>query len=291
MARNLQSHSFTKKRRAKFYWTLALIIIVIISWLCALSFLFRLNTFTITVVKVFGADADITPALQSATEKTLVGDYFGLFAHSSTLIYPKTGIIAAVKASSPRIDRVTVNRDGLHGLVISVSEKIPAAVICATLPDFSGNQLILDQTDGCYFVDESGLLFGTAPSFSTSSATLTRNVYYAPNISGAGSSNNLSGSYATSSMEWKGLQAFYDGARTIGISPAGLLIKEGGEYELYASTTVIYFNDARSMSLQLANLRDFWMSMTATARSKNQSVIFDYIDLRYGSNVFYKVLK
>jgi len=77
--------------------------------------------------------------------------------------------------------------------------------------------------------------------------------------------------------------------RTIGISPDGLLIKEGGEYELYASTTVIYFNDTGSISGELNNLAAFWTNMTSTARTSGKpSPSFDYIDLRYGNNVVYK---
>jgi hypothetical protein len=114
-------------------------------------------------------------------------------------------------------------------------------------------------------------------------------VYYAPDLSGIPSSNSPVGSYATSTTEFAALRSFYDGARTIGISPDGLLIKEGGEYELYASTTVIYFNDTGSISGELNNLAAFWTNMTSTARTSGKpSPSFDYIDLRYGNNVVYK---
>jgi len=116
-----------------------------------------------------------------------------------------------------------------------------------------------------------------------SSPASSFDVYYAPDFSG-----NPIGSYATSTAEFAALHSFYDGARTLGISPDGLLIKEGGEYELYASTTVIYFNDAGSVSGELNNLAAFWTNMTATARTKGKQVSFDYIDLRYGNNVVYK---
>ncbi len=291
MARNLQSRSFTRKRHARLYWILALAAVSVISWVCALSFLTRLNVFAITQVQVFGADADITPALQLAAQRVLAGDYLGLFSRSSTLVYPKSAIAGAVKAASPRVLSANVSRDGLHGLIVTVSEKIPTAVVCAALPDFSDNAVVFDQSSGCYFADASGLLFEAAPAFSSSpdkssvtvSSVPAYPVYYVPDLAIAGSSDAPVGSYATSTVEFSALQSFYEGAAAVGIPVEAILIKEGGEYELYASTTVIYFNDVQPLSDELSDLTAFWSNMKGAS--------FDYIDLRYGSNVFYKALK
>jgi hypothetical protein len=284
----------------RLWWTLALVIIIAISWLCAISFLTRLNAFTITDIKIFGADADITGTLQSAAEQAIAGDYFGIFQRDSTLIYPKSGIVAAIKSASPRVMDVAVSRAGLHNLIISVSEKAPATVVCASLPDFNGNVLVFDDPGSCYLADDTGLVFEAMPADSVSSSTSssapstmpTYDVYYAPDLSSIPSSNGPIGQYATSTAEFSTIRSFYDGARTLGISPDGLLIKEGGEYELYASTTVIYFNDAGSISGELNNLAAFWTNMTSTARTSGKpSPSFDYIDLRYGNNVVYKLVK
>jgi len=257
----------------------------------------RLNAFAVTDIKVFGADADITGTLLSAAEQTIAGDYLGLFRRDSTLIYPKSGIVAAVKSASLRVLDVSVSRAGFHGLIISVSEKAPATIVCTSLPDFNGNALVFDDSSSCYLADNTGLIFEAMPVDSASSSTLSsapsvvpaHDIYYAPDLSGVPSSNNPVGSYATSTAEFAELRSFYDGARTLGINPDGLLIKDGGEYELYASTTVIYFNDTRSVSVELNNLAAFWTNMSATARSNGKPVpSFDYIDLRYGNNVIYK---
>jgi hypothetical protein len=264
-----------------------------------LSFLTRLNAFAITEIKVFGADADITGALQSAAEQAIAGDYLGIFSRSSTIIYPKNDIIAGIESASPRVLDVSVSRAGLHGLIISVSEKAPATIVCASLPDFEDNRLVFDDSSPCYLADDAGLIFeamaadsalSSTPSSAPSTAP-TFDVYYAPDLPDSASPNGPVGSYATSTAEFVKLRSFYDGARTIGISPDGLLIKEGGEYELYASTTVIYFNDAGSISKELDNLAAFWTNMTATARSNGKPVSFDYIDLRYGNSVVYKLIK
>jgi hypothetical protein len=38
----------------------------------------------------------------------------------------------------------------------------------------------------------------------------------------------------------------------------------------------------------LANLLSFWTTMNSPSRTKAATTTFDYIDVRYGANVFYK---
>ena len=102
-------------------------------------------------------------------------------------------------------------------------------------------------------------------------------------------STDFTGALATSTSEFTGLENFYDGALATGISVDGILIKDAGEYELYASSTVIYFNDKEDLSNEITNLSAFWRHMT-TPNNTKKPVIFDYIDLRYGPNVFYKII-
>jgi hypothetical protein len=279
MVRHLQSKSFTKKKRARFWWTLALVVIVIVTLISTVSLLSHLNALTIDDVKIFGAESDITDQLHSASERALSGSYLGIFSRSSTLMYPSSDIISAVKSASVRVDNVKVSRSGLHGLVVSVSEKVPSAVVCATLPDFQNNSFIFDDQSSCYFADDSGMLFERALAIPQSIYDL----YYVPDMyDSTASSTDLSGSYATSTPEFVALQSFYDNAKSLGIAPDAILIKDGGEYEMYASSMVVYFNDLRSISDESSNLSAFWKTVKGP---------FDYIDLRYGSNVFYKAIK
>ncbi|HTK33105.1 MAG TPA: hypothetical protein VL335_00970 [Candidatus Paceibacterota bacterium] len=242
---------------------------------------------SISEVTVFGADQEISPLIHDAVMKELQGNYLGMFSRQNIFLYPKQVLIKEIQSTFPRVLDVAISRDGLTHLRIAVSQKIPRAIVCATLPNFEHDVLLLDDTDMCYLADEQGYLFERSPGFSGH----PYNVYYAPDIYSAASTTDYIGSYATSTAEFLDLQALYDTVESAGMSPDGILIKDAGEYELYASTTIIYFNDIQHIDKERDNLIAFWRHMTTEARSQRKALMFDYIDLRFGSNVFYKTIK
>ena len=284
MARNLQSKSFVKKKRRMMLWNSIFVAIGVIIVAVLIYWLMRLSFITITDVSVFGADADITTGIHDEVMNELSGKYIGLFPHENTLIYPKSSIISIIRTDFPRVLYVDVSRDGLTGLRIIVNEKAPSAVVCATLPNFVNNQVVIDPSDPCYFADASGLLFEKITSIPEHSY----NTYYAPDIT------QDVGSYATSTTEFTALQNFYNGALSGGISGGAILIKPNGEYEFYSSSTTIYFNNKQGISTELSNLLAFWNHMVTQNHQSDKiksKLVFDYIDLRYDSNVFYKIIK
>ena len=268
-------------------------LIFVFSWLSSLKGL------QITSVQVLGADPDIANALRDAAQQNLQGSYIGMFPRSNILIYPKNAIVRSVGAASDRLSGVSVHRQGLNTLIISVNEKTPAALVCAGLPDFNGNSLSFDDSDSCYFADANGLIFEHAPSFSGTSY----NRYYVPSLADSSmSSTSIVGAYATSTSEFTALQSFYAGVRAGGIDPAALLMKDGGEYELYAGNpsraaeatsslddmAVIYFNDTVPFSEELANLLSFWNKMES---STSEPVRFSDIKLEFPPNIYYTEIK
>jgi hypothetical protein len=302
-----QSRSFARQQRDRLAWKIGLIVVALLSWLFVFSRLSWLGVFSIANVEVYGADPDISVGIRTAAIDALQGSYLGLFSRSDTVIYPKRAVISAVTAASPRIEKVDVRRAGLHGIAITVTEKTPAAIICSELPDFSSETASAGDEpatahSGCYFADDSGLIFREAPAFS---GQVYRR-YFEPSLADSASSTSIVGSYATSSETFSALQAFYTGLHQNGIEARGILMKDGGEYELYAvnpsprgassssestDIAVIYFNQSRPLDDELSNLVSFWAKEENGARAKGGAVRFDSIDVRYGSNVFYRLEK
>jgi len=304
-----QSKSFVRQQRDRTVWKIGLVFVVILAWLFVFSRLSWLGAFAISNVEVYGADPDITGQLRDAALSELDGSYLSLFARSDTAIYPRTAITRAVMAASMRIDTVDVHRAGFHGLAITVTEKAPAAIVCAGLPDFSSDpsgaaaSTTASADDaGCYYADDSGLIFQSAPTFSDQ----VYRRYYEPDLADTASSSGLVGTYATSTQEFSALQAFFAGAHGAGIHALGILMKDSGEYELYAENpsfakasgtdtrsdiAVIYFNDAGSLPTELSDLISFWDKESSQARASGTDMHFDSIDVRYGSNVFYRLEK
>ena len=304
-----QSKRFVERKKLRNLIIICLCLVIFGTGGFSLVRLIDLNAFDIQSVKVDGADSNISPTVQAAALDSIQGEYLGLLSKSSTLLYSAKAIKDSVLRSSPRIASVSVSRQGLQALVISVKEKAPAALVCANLPDFEGNALSFGDSDDCYFADDSGYLYGTAPSFSGD----IYNRYYLPNLTDNASSSAVVGTFATSTGEFAVWQGIFADLKNASIAAQAMLVKGGGEYELYvnnpsqigdavgnttassaASSTdsdmaVIYLNDGSPLPEQISNLVSFWKQMADTASAKHQPLSFEYIDVRYGSNVFYRL--
>ncbi len=291
-----QSKNFVVKRRARSVMFGGVSVVGVILVLIALSWATSWKWLSITSVEISGLDQDRAETVHAAVLESLRGRYLGLFVRANTIIYPHQGITQLVRTLAPEAETIDVGHRGLRTIAVSIEEKKPTALICATLPNFDGSDLSLDDPSSCYFTDETAFLYKKAPSFSGTAY----NRYYIPELgtltNGASSSDSLVGVFATSTAEFARLQHFYNAAKADGITVDALLMKGTGEYELYArnpshSTVVIYFNTVAQQDDQLSNLLSFWKHSFGPTRKSLQNLEFDSIDVRYGDNVFYREVK
>ena len=307
-----QSHRFVERRKNRVAVIVGLILITLSSWLFAIPRLSDLSVLSINSFEISGVDADIASNIRAAAYQAIDGRYLGIISKANTFLYPRERIISAVSSTSPEIESVGVKYIGGQSLAIDIVERQPAAIICVGLPNVSGTALSY-QDDTCYFADATGYIFKLAPSFSGD----VYNRYYAPDLIPDVIPNaSAIGLYATTSAEFIQLQNVYNEARRAGIVLHALMIKKGGEYELYAQNptihklvsnstsnysdvsdnastsdsdiVVIYMNNVRPLNDELNNLITFWLAMSDRSRVK-QPVLFEYINVRSGSNVFYRL--
>ncbi len=298
-----QSQSFQKKRQSRLVWTIALIIVSVIAWLFSFSRLSNLQALSIDTVVISGADADISGRLEYVAERSIQGAYLGIFSKSDIFLYPKNALLTAIRAASPRIKSVDVSRQG-RTLTVMIVEKTPAAAICTNLPDWDDSgSLVEDQKENCYLADASGLLYMSVHDILNKS----RDRYFIPDLDdNASSSEALIGTHISTTTDFQALQAFSSVARSRGIDIQAILSHGNGEYEIYAmnpspssgrsaktatSTVVIYVSQHNGFDNELTNLISFWSNALDKAHSGGEWPVFDYIDVRYGSNVFFRMVK
>lgn len=288
-----QSRSFVAKRRARLFsrWGIGVILAALLVTL--ISLFSSWGAFTITSVQVAGVDQSAVSGVHDTVMKAIDGSYLGLFSRDNSWLYPRSTIRRDIGLSYPQALSVDVSRTDRHTLVVSIHEKEPAAVVCATLPDFDGDQVSVTDSGACYFTDYSGVMFKPAPSFTGE----VYNRYYIPDLArdGEATSSTFIGSYATSTSEFKVIQGIYDAVKRNGIVVDAMLMKGGGEYELYvrnpgaaSSTAIIYFNTNSPVNEQVSNLVSFWDYEVTSARAKKERLEFDYIDVRYSPNVYHR---
>lgn len=282
-----QSKKFSKDKHLRIFLLSFLYLLIT----CLIVFVFSrfsyIKALTITNVSVSGAEESVSRVVQNQALRIISGSYWGIFSKANAFLYPRKTLVANIQSSLPQIQNLTVSRNDFNDLQIDIIEKKPIAKICPFLPEFDDNRNI-KISGNCYYSDQSGQIFDIASSTATSSI----NVYFTPALSdSASSSQNILLSYATSTKEFTALQNFYDGTKSIGLRPTFILIKEGGEYEMYIDGVIIYFNNLHSLDEQLANLISFWNYELNKKYINNPSSRFEYIDVRYESNVFYRLIQ
>jgi len=277
-------------------------VIALVTWAFIFSRISYLPSFAIEKISVYGADPDITPVLSLAAGRAMDGAYLGMFSRSNALIYPRSGVETAVAAASPRVSHVQVRLDGANAIAVTVSEKVPAAIVCADLPDFdvlpSGGRPIILPDDHCYYTDEGGTLFEHAPASASSTAQSPLR-YFIPALPDTGDLSGMN-AFATDTARFARIESFVGGLSGLDSAPIevlGVLAEDGGRYELYAenpdgaSIVVIHADEASGLDTELRDLVAFWSRTTADARAAKDSLEWSEIKLQYPPNVYYTLAR
>lgn len=111
----------------------------------------RLDALTIDTVTVSGGKTIAHDTVRGTINAALSGSYFKLVPYRFVWTYPKEDIYAAV-ATNPRIDDITLTRDGTE-LHVAFTEYTPHALWCSSVTDSAR----------CLFLDRSGYAFAPAP--------------------------------------------------------------------------------------------------------------------------------
>jgi hypothetical protein len=298
-----QSKRFESQKKVKTYLKSFLIILDIFLVIFSLSKLSYLRYVQIKNIEVVGIRTDIANEIRAKTFDILDGAYLGIFSKANLFFYPKSQLTAMAQNIAPEIQSLSVRRNGLLGLLINVTPKQASAKVCAGLPDpglldmldsadpsrssdSSSSPRATDASPNCYLVDWSGKIYSRAGMASTSSASIgpNSNLYFVPDLGEVATSTEiLVDHYATSSTEFTALQDFYNKSRDVDLDPQYILVKENGEYEMFAKDTIIYFNNQSPLQDQLQNLILFYNRM-----STEKDNHFEYVDVRFGTNVFYR---
>ncbi|MEI7463542.1 MAG: hypothetical protein WCK03_04090 [Candidatus Taylorbacteria bacterium] len=292
---NRQSHSFSRRKRNRNIIVSLLIFASLFTWIFSVVRFCSLDYFNIYEVRVVGVDLVTARSMESAVLQIIDGKYIGLLSKSSKFIYPHDAIVKRIESMYINVDSVTITNNDRNILDISIKPKSAAAIVCIGYPDYSDADLVSSDDDSCYYADEKGLIYNEAVKLEGK----IYNHYYIPSLSeNSIATSSIIGSYASSTKEFLELQKLYSQIARNGIVIDSILLKGGGEYELYIENraisnadkniAVVYMNRDRSLDEQLSNLVSFWSNMTNKIKNNSATSTFDYIDVRYGANVFYK---
>jgi cell division septal protein FtsQ len=258
-----------KRRRRKKIIRALLVIFLVLFFIAAFIFAFRIPQILITTVSVEGNTGIQTADIQKIANRDLSGFYYFLFPKNNILIYSKQQIIRDIRTTFTQAGTISVSDSSLDSITIAISERKPNDLWCDST-----------STSTCYFMDKTGYIFSLAP-------TVTGSVYL--KYFGGFEGNPIDKQFIPTD-KIAALDAFAVSVKNLGLVPQSITIMSYNEYRMQiAGNGVIFFNNETPFDAELSNLAVLLQQKDFTPLATGGIPQFEYIDLRYGNKLIYKI--
>lgn len=270
-------------RRVKKIRLIILFFIFFIFLIGALAFFSGDKKVVIDNVVVTGNHIIDKEDIEKEVYKNISGRYIYLFSRNNSFIYPHNRIYNSLLVTFPRIEKLSIYRDNLKTLHVDISERTGSYLYCgANLPEDKD-----EVGENCYFVNNDGFIFDTAPYFSG-------NIYFKFYTLFESDLKNPLGQQMMDIDDFHNLARFIDQIMILGFKPIYIVKDKDGTNYLYlnhqASGTMpkIIFKNEADLNIIYENLslamrkKEFALEIN----SKYNTLL--YIDLRFKNKVLYK---
>lgn len=275
------SSSKVKETRRKKLLTRVLLAVLLLLILFILSiFISRIESINISniVVKNEGSVVTKKDILKIANDN-IFGKYINTYPKTNIFIYRKNKIESDIYNKFKRIKNVEIERVGFNRIDITIKERTPAGLWC-------DKKTTVEEE--CYFLDEDGYVYADAPMFSG-------NVFFR-NYGNIIEKEKI-GTNFLNSKKFKEISFFVKSIKDIDLNPISFFADENGDYEIYLGDNSkdysfyggkIIFNNDDNLGEIFDNLKTILKEKVLTIGSSGD-VQLDYIDLRFGKKVFYRL--
>ncbi|MBX4206472.1 hypothetical protein KW784_01670 [Candidatus Parcubacteria bacterium] len=247
-----------KARRKRLWIACGAFLVLIIMTLFAL----RMKSLQIAEVKVEGAAGVAPSQVEEAAREFVAGSYLWLVPKTNVFFYPRAGLERELLRRFPRMSSAAASLEGLHILRVSAGERKPYALYCG---------------EECYFMDDTGFIFDTAPQFSDG-------VYLA--YSSDAPLESPLGKQFVPEAEFRGLSAFAERLEALGAEPRSLRFSGTEGRVSLAGRGAILFARGADMGSLASGLESFLASEPIRAEGNFWQKLAT-LDMRTENKVFY----
>jgi len=270
---------YLRKKRNKKLVRYSVVFLALVFLALLTSYLAHRPSLRISKVELNGGVLVTQSDVSRESLNFLSGSYFWLFPKNNALWYPHSSLMNFLEDSFKRIDTIDIHLKGLKTLVVDITERKPVALWCDTLPP--------EPSSRCYFMDSNATLFAEAPLFSGDA--------YFKYYGLVSADMPIGKEYIASSTKFIELSDFIKTAKNLGLQPVYLVAKGDGlpaearEFSLVLENGgQIYFDMKEPLTTASQNLEALLRTPALSSISPDKLPI-DYIDLRYGNKLFYKL--
>lgn len=239
--------------------------------------------------------------IENLVKTQLEGRYLGIFSKSNALIFSRSKISRAIKNDYSSIYKVDVDLKGLSTIDIELTEHVAAALWC-DVPVTPSNVVLYqgsessdtEQTEtaksaaipqvlnsfnnaNCYFVNKNGMVFAKSEYDKSSEVIKTFGFITA---------DPLKQNYANEKT-FKNLVEFVKLLRRLNITADEIWTNDGEVYAVVTKERVKIYVDGNGDILEIFDNLETVIKRDAINQAQFANI--DYIDLRFGNRVFYKL--
>ncbi|MDO8575272.1 MAG: hypothetical protein Q7R78_01030 [bacterium] len=287
--KNLVSASYLKRKKRNFF--LKGFLATVMTCGCAYGLIYFLNlpSLKINEIKISTLKFADSKNISEDVENILSGTISYFFPKNSSILYPRKEILENIKEDFPSVESLDVNLNKTAGvgyaLALNLREKEPKLVWCDSA----------EEQNSCYFADENGFIFTSAPDFSdTTFIHLEGPLYFSTSSIDKVIGSTLPISYFISGFE----------------EASGFLERNGYKMQriVYDAENNFYFyikeidksenEENEEFSLILNSKLDFTEALTNFILINRQYKLeekknspkrhLEYADLRFGKNIVFK---
>jgi len=235
------------------------------------SYVLGRDEITISNVLSGGNEVVTDKALSALVQSELEGKYLHLFPKASIFFYPKKQLEASVLNAFKRVKTASISFTDFQSISIDIKERSPYALWCGE------NETLEEVKNECYFLDERGFVYATAPHFSGN--TFFR--YY-----GILEDASLPiGAHFLVPDMFREITFFIQTLKSITPLPVSLAVVSDTNMEItLVDTSRLLVRRDTNLTRTLENIQSFFDSKEYQDRGDKE---LDYVDFRYGNKVYF----
>lgn len=248
-----------------------------------ISYLSHLPKVRVTEVELKGGLLVTQKEIEKETLEYMKGSYFWLFPRNNSFLYPQNSLEKNLADKFKRIETIKVSLEGLNKLVVDITERKPVAIWCREnkISVATTTDVAKQDKEQCYFIDLFSTIFAEAPNFSGDA--------YFKYYGLVTKEYPIGEKFIASTTEFVDINNFIEAVKKLDIKPIYLLGRGENEYSLVLyGGGEIYFDVKKSITLAYNNLETLLKSPELSI-GKTGFLPVEYIDLRYGNKLFYKL--
>lgn len=247
------------------------------------SFALHIKKINIKNIEIVGNKVVENKDIIKIAENELNGNYLWIFPKSNFLIYPKNNIKNKLTTNLTRLNNISISTKDSETLLIETNEYEGKYLWCGINPVAE-----MDITNKCYFMDSSGYIFDEAPYFSGE-------IYFKifGNSFNAQLNNNNPIGSSFLKENFNNLISFKNSLEMMGIQSYSFVLDENGDGNMFISKNLtgakIIFKINSDYPKIIGNLESIINTEPLASTIKNKLNTLNYIDLRFGNKVYYKL--